>query len=130
MPRQLNAGYTAFYKKVALYPEVGRYRRFAANWSKRLYDDTEEVVQKEYAVNKALEAKRRPGCGVTILDVPRSIAIEENPEIQREWDDYEDALTKHGMHPLHLFICRINVYLTSSRPKPLVELSDTQLTSS
>lgn len=103
MPRELNGGFANFYDSLALYPEVGKYRCFGANWSKRLYDDIEEVIQKQDALNKALarkwKATNEADGGATLLDVPRSFVSKEEVEIKEKWGQYEEALTKYSENP-------------------------------
>jgi hypothetical protein len=105
MQRSINASYAAFYHDIALHPEVGRFRRFAAQFAKKLYDDTEEVLLKESAVNDALAQVWGRDRGVTVLDVPRSFVeancakdpeIVKNLRLKEQWNSYEQALVKYG----------------------------------
>lgn len=62
-------GSTQFYDDIALYSEIGRFRRFGAQWAKKIYDDTELVTEKEKAVNMVLT--QEPGnSNSTILGCP------------------------------------------------------------
>ncbi|KAF2662858.1 hypothetical protein K491DRAFT_672702 [Lophiostoma macrostomum CBS 122681] len=93
MSQREHADYTSFYEDIALYPEVGRFRRFGELLAKKLYDDIEDVEDRIKVVNGALATcKSTPGIsGSTILEVHRS-EIKDCEEIKEPWDAYESAL--------------------------------------
>jgi len=87
--------YTPFYHTAARYPEVLKFRRFGAQWAKKLYDDIEEVQTKEKALNDALaRIHTKSGAVLSVLDCPRSLVV-DNTEVHNMWMEYEDALRKY-----------------------------------
>ncbi|KAH8725668.1 hypothetical protein GQ44DRAFT_680985 [Phaeosphaeriaceae sp. PMI808] len=87
--------YAPFYHTAARYPEVPKFRRFGAQWAKKLYDDIEEVQAKEQTLNDALaRVHTKGGATLSVLDCPRSL-VKNNTEVHNMWIDYEDALRKY-----------------------------------
>ncbi|KAF2467403.1 uncharacterized protein BDR25DRAFT_344815 [Lindgomyces ingoldianus] len=95
--RRVQYQYTPFYNKAARYPELPVVRRFGAQVTKVLYDDIEDLLQKEKDVGDALARVRTPNTGVTFLDCPRSVVKRENPEVyDGEWQEFEKCLRDYG----------------------------------
>ncbi|KAJ4288187.1 hypothetical protein N0V90_012204 [Kalmusia sp. IMI 367209] len=100
-------GYNIFYENIALFPELARFRRFAAEWSKLLHDDTQEV---QFLRNQArVELGKKiiqPAGGVDVLDIPRSVVKDAYPEIYKNfWKPYEEALRQQGKDPRSSDLC-------------------------
>ena len=98
MARPLHANFAQFYEDVALYPRVGRFRRFKDLWAKKIYDDTEAVHTAIRNVEDAFakSGKRVTNSGSIVLDFPRSVAAKECPDSSGPWKDYEEVLKKQG----------------------------------
>jgi hypothetical protein len=102
-PEQVERGYAILYENVAMFPELGRFRRFADLWSKLVHEDTREVLFWKYRIEEELE-KVDPtlsGVGVlnrvNVLDIPRNVVQSKYPTIyKRFWKPYEAALRRHG----------------------------------
>jgi hypothetical protein len=87
---RLRYSFAPFYNDAARHPELPKFRTLGQQWTKKLFDDTEEVLQKEQAVNDALVEKS--GIAImTVLDCPRSL-IRDDPVVYRKWKEYEDSL--------------------------------------
>lgn len=86
---RLKYSFAPFYHEAAQYPELPKFRTLGAQWTKKLFDDTEEVLQKEQAVNDALAKKT--GKAMTVLDCPRSL-IRDDPDVYEKWKEYEHSL--------------------------------------
>ena len=79
-----------FYNEVIEHPELPKFRTLVPQWTKKIYDDMEEVAQKEQAVNEAL-AKKYGTTVMTVFNCPRSL-IRDDPDVYRIWKEYEDSL--------------------------------------
>lgn len=88
--------FAPFYKECAQYPELPKFRRFAEQWAKKLYDDAEELLEKENELNDAIAAFRRSqGRAVlTAIECPRSLAKGQK-DLQRIWHEYEERLRSY-----------------------------------
>jgi hypothetical protein len=87
---RLKYRFAPFYNDVAVHPELPKFRTLVPQWTKKLFDDIEEVLQKEQAVNDAL-AKKYGMTVMTVLDCPRSL-IRDDPEVYGKWKEYEHSL--------------------------------------
>ena len=89
--------YAAFYRECASYPELPKFRRLAAQWTKKLYDDVEELVKRERALDLQITALRvSQGLPpMTFLNCPRHIIKDE--DLFKEWSEYEQLLRVYGM---------------------------------
>ena len=87
---RLKYQFAPFYNEAAVHPELPKFRTLGPQWTKKLFDDTEEVLQKQQAVNDAL-AKKSGKAVMTVLDCPRSL-IRDDPDVYQKWKDYEDSL--------------------------------------
>ncbi|KAF2259100.1 hypothetical protein CC78DRAFT_83663 [Lojkania enalia] len=94
--RKISSFYTPFYKDITRHPEIARFRRFGDLWSKKLYDDIEEVRAERKNLEDALAKVRSSNSGVTVLDCPRSVVRREHPHLSQKWDRYEECLLKYG----------------------------------
>jgi hypothetical protein len=84
--------YVQFYKDCASYPELPKFRRLAAQWTKTLYDDLDEVLKAERRLNDAIaESRTRAGAHpLTFLECPRSIL--KDKVVLRQWHKYKQLL--------------------------------------
>tara|TARA_R110002003_G_scaffold126_35_gene11754 strand:+ start:2727 stop:3683 length:957 start_codon:yes stop_codon:yes gene_type:complete len=95
-------GYSSFYKDIASFPELGRFRRFGGFWAKKVHDDTGELRECLAALNKELGAL--PGVGVkTVLDCSKSAIKKEfsdqdltHKPLYDAWSAYDKALVQYG----------------------------------
>jgi hypothetical protein len=96
-------GYNHFYKHIAVFPELGIFRRFGAFWAKRLHDETSELVA--CVVTLEDELKKWPNLKAnTVLDCPKRVAKERCPTnesqykpLHEAWLKYDEALVRYGM---------------------------------
>jgi hypothetical protein len=96
-------GFSSFYKHVAVFPELGIFRRFGGLWAKRLHDETSELVACLATVED--ELKKWPHLeAVTVLDCPKRLANENCPKndtrfkpLHEAWAKYDEALLRYGM---------------------------------
>ncbi|KAL5416177.1 hypothetical protein PMIN03_002216 [Paraphaeosphaeria minitans] len=86
-----------FYRESAQYPEQLKYRRLGPQWSKKLYDDEEELLVIERELNNSIaEFRSRDGQGpLTTLDFPR-ILVKRDGKLYGKWMRYENKLKAHG----------------------------------
>jgi hypothetical protein len=91
------AGYATLYSNIALFPELGRFRRFAAEWAKLLHDDTQEILLYQAKVAAELRNARPIPSGVNVWDIPRTVVQAQYPDIyNNSWKPYEQALRQYG----------------------------------
>jgi hypothetical protein len=93
-------GYIALYQNIALYPELGLFRRFGGYWAKKLHDDTCEFLDCLGDVNKQIQDRLGED---SILDCPLVVAKEkcpkdkkDNDELYLAWKKYDEALLQYG----------------------------------
>ncbi|KAH7076543.1 hypothetical protein BKA63DRAFT_285025 [Paraphoma chrysanthemicola] len=92
--------YNSFYKDIASFPELGRFRRHGAFWAKKVHDDTCELRDRLAALNH--ELKKLTGDGVeTVLDCSKStirknFSKEKRKPVFHAWNAYDRALMQHG----------------------------------
>lgn len=112
--------YTNFYKDCALYPEQPKFRRFAAYWAKKLYDDTEELVKGEKELSNAIAGFRESrGQGpLSVLDCPRSL-IQGNDGLKKQWSDFEQLLRTYSKQYKPHDPADIALTSTSAGPLPV-----------
>ncbi|OAL55943.1 hypothetical protein IQ07DRAFT_627956 [Pyrenochaeta sp. DS3sAY3a] len=95
-------GYSMLYKHLGVYPESGRFRRFAPFWAKKLHDDTAEFQASLGSVNQQLKKYPELG-GATFLDCPRRLVKKMCPEndprfkkLWKAWRNCERCLLNYG----------------------------------
>jgi hypothetical protein len=96
-------GHSALYRNIALYPELGLYRRFAAYWAKKLHDDTCEFLDRLEEVNREVEKHKSQLGEDYFLDCPLKVVKERCPEsdvqyksLYRAWRKYDGGLMQYG----------------------------------
>lgn len=96
-------GHSVFYKYFAVYPEIGRFRRFGSYWAKKIHDDTSELQACIRILNEQLKKYPELG-GMTVLDCPRAlikkVCPEDDDRFRELWEalrNYEKSLREHGM---------------------------------
>ncbi|KAH7086733.1 hypothetical protein FB567DRAFT_50076 [Paraphoma chrysanthemicola] len=92
--------YKSFYKDIASFPELGRFRRHGAFWAKKVHDDTCELRERLGALNEQLK-KLPGGCVTTVLDCSKSsiranFGKKERAPVLHAWNAYDRALLKYG----------------------------------
>ncbi|KAF2682474.1 hypothetical protein K458DRAFT_405734 [Lentithecium fluviatile CBS 122367] len=89
--------FAQFYRDCASYPEIPKFRRLGAQWTKKLYDDLEELLKKEQELDRTIESawRRDGGFPATFLDCPRSLAEGKQPLLE-EWSKYEKLLRTYS----------------------------------
>jgi hypothetical protein len=95
-------GHSSFYEHIAVYPDLGIFRRFGPNWAKKVHDQTSEVV--ECLVKLEDELRACPNLKAkTVLDIPRRKFkqiylqnVKEYTNIYDAWEAYDKALVRHG----------------------------------
>lgn len=96
-PHQTTQGqtpsYADFYRDCAIYPELPKFRRFAAQWTKKLYDDGEALMAKEEELNHLVAklGRRVAGTPTTHFDYPRRLA-KKGSTLLNVWLEYERML--------------------------------------
>lgn len=85
--------YAPFYRECAMFPELPKFHRFADRWTKKLYDDVEELLETEKELNAEIAALRRSegGAALTAMECPRRVA-KSNKRLRRKWFEYEKRL--------------------------------------
>jgi len=89
-------GYATFYKHCASYPELPKFRRLAAQFTKKLYDDVEELLRRERELDEAIaEYRVREGhAAITFLDCPRGIV--NDVKLIEQWSEHGRLLRLYG----------------------------------
>jgi hypothetical protein len=84
---------SGFYKECANYHELPKFRLFAAQWTKKLYDDGEALIAKEEELNRNVSklGRRASGTPTTHLDYPRRLR-KKGSTLQDDWNDYYTML--------------------------------------
>lgn len=112
LPPQAPKGYSSFYEEVAVFPQLGVFRRYGPYWAKRMHDEASELrLRVSMLDQKIVECT---GLKVHVLDCPRWIAREKCQAdklgpLNAAWDEYEAALTRYGMLP-KLYLWPSNFY--------------------
>lgn len=80
-----------YYKECADFPETPKFRRFAAQWNKKLHEDVADLVKEEGKLSKAIaDARERDKAPpLTFLECPRRLVPEE---LKKGCSDYENKL--------------------------------------
>jgi hypothetical protein len=104
--QRLAYSYARFYEDCAIYPELPKFRRFGAQWAKKLYDDGEELMKREDDLNRAIS--RMWGASATpptFLDYPRMlVTLKKNDNtLYDQWLEYEQRLRTYCRF-LHLVL--------------------------
>ena len=101
-PGQLPHGYGSLYMNIAMYPELGLFRRFGAYWAKKLHDDTSDVLTRLGDLNRAIASVPELGES-SVLDCPLRVVKEKCPEneprfenLYTTWKKYDEALLRYG----------------------------------
>lgn len=96
-------GQSALYRNIALYPELGLYRRFASYWAKKLHDDTSEFLDRVAKVNGEIEKHQARLGEDNFLDCPLRILKERCPkgpaqyrDLYSAWKSCDEGLMRYG----------------------------------
>jgi hypothetical protein len=96
-------GYSSFYNHIALFPELGNFRRFGAFWAKKLHDESSELLGHIASLDEAIEgwpeldAKSVLDCPKRYLEENREGHEEQYETVNQAWSKYEEALMRYGM---------------------------------
>ncbi|KAF2013448.1 hypothetical protein BU24DRAFT_411185 [Aaosphaeria arxii CBS 175.79] len=97
-----------FYKNVANYPAIPKFRLFGAQWAKRLHDHVAEVLERQKAVDEALVCLSVNGSkSLTTFTCPRRDVrkkIKENKDglgllwqrVENAWKEYDGSLREYA----------------------------------
>lgn len=86
--------YSAYYKRIAGYPELARFRRYPEEWSWRLYRHSAEINRLKEECNACI---RKLGLGeVTVTDL-QSTQIEQDSELNQKVQMLDRELVEYSM---------------------------------
>ncbi|KAF2831183.1 hypothetical protein CC86DRAFT_401731 [Ophiobolus disseminans] len=93
--------YGALYQNIAIYPELGLFRRFGSYWAKRLHDETVVFLDLLEDVNREIINRSADLGETSILDCPLRIVKqkcpkEANQSLYDAWDKYDAGLERYG----------------------------------
>ncbi|KAJ4288192.1 hypothetical protein N0V90_012209 [Kalmusia sp. IMI 367209] len=89
--------YFTFYQESAVFPEQLKFRRFGAEWAKKLYDDGEELFIMKEELNQGIAKirTREGGNSLTTLSYPRNL-LDRDGELHKKWTRYEERLRAYS----------------------------------